>query len=50
MKLVYQGKLDPKHVRRQRRRAWAKDACWEFLGGIAFLVLMWVFIILMFCM
>lgn len=52
MKLLYQGpaSLDPRHLRRQERRRWAKDTCWELLGVIAFLACFWIFIILMFCM
>lgn len=52
MKLMYQGPapLDPMHVRRQKRRAWFKDVCWEFAGVIVVLVSFWAFVILMFVM
>ena len=52
MKLLYEGKspLDSMHVRRQKRRAWFKEICWEAVGVIMFLVAFWVFIILMFVM
>ena len=52
MKLMYQGPapLDPMHVRRQRRRAWVKEVCWEALGALATVVAIWALIILMFVM
>ena len=52
MKLLYDGKtlFDPMHVRRQKRRAWLKDTCWEFVGALAFLGALWLFVILMFVM
>lgn len=52
MKLMYQGPapLDPMHVRRQRRRTWFKDICWEAVGVVITLGAFWLFIILMFCM
>ena len=52
MKLMYQGEtpLDPMHVRRQRRRTWFKEICWEAVGVIVILAAFWAFIIFMFCL
>ena len=52
MKLLYSGDtpLDPLRIRRQRRRAWVKEVCWEALGALATVVAIWALIILMFVM
>ena len=52
MKQLYQGPapLDPLHVRRQKRRAWFKEICWELVGTVLLLAAFWGFTILMFVM
>lgn len=52
MKMMYQGPapLDPLHVRRQQRRRWFAELCWEALGALATAVAIWALIILMFVM
>ena len=52
MKMMYQGPapLDPLHVRRQQRRRWFAELCWEVFGALAMAVAIWALIILMFVM